>query len=268
MAKAAILYNNVADLGIVTTSSWVALAPPSMLQNAHTARRWVGASGATEYIILNLNTADFPFKTIDTVGLFKCAGLVDDSLVDLDVSAVTRVRVSSSDPTGVAGDLYDSGSQTGQITYGALVKLLPVAVNAATVRIDLSQGNCSALEAGRLVVGQRYGFGVNFAYGWSFGFNDLSRLKKSAAGQTFVDLDDRYRVLSVSFDFLSVTERYNIIQEIDRLNGISSDVLFISDTASDNLGRDSVWGLMQDTSPPTQPQFDLYVKTFSIQERL
>lgn len=265
---AAILHENLADLAVLTVSSNIAAAPASMMQNPHTTRRWIGSNGSSEYILAVFDTVDFAFQTIDTIGLFKCAGVFDGTLRDLSSAAVTRVRLSSADLTGDAGDLLDTGSLSGQISYGALVKLLDSPVSAVALKIDLTEGGASILEAGRLVIGVRSSFETNFQYGWSFGFSDLSRLRKSAGGQTFVDLDERYRVLSVNFSMLTQAERLGFVQDLDRLNGVSTDVLFVTDTDSADLGRDSVWGLVESMTPVTQPHFDLFAKTYAISERL
>jgi hypothetical protein len=261
---AAIVYDNLADAGTVTASSWIAAAPPTMLQNAHTTRRWQGRNGSTEYILLVFGAQ----QEIDTIGLFKCAKLVSGTQSPMTAAATCRVRVSSVDITGVAGDVYDSSAQSIDEAYAALIALLPAVRAAIAVRIDLTETGAEALQAGRLVVGLRNSFDWNFTYGWSFGFSDLSRLKRSAGGQTFVDRDDRFRIMSVQFEMLNAVERYSFVQETDRLNGISQDVLFITDPASTNLGRDTVWGLMQDMNPPTQPYFELFNKQYQVQERL
>jgi len=266
MARAAILYRNLADEGAVTASSWIAAAPPATLQDPHTTRRWKGRNGDAESITLSFSSA----QLIDTVALIKCDGVFAGDQRTLSAAATRRVRIASADPTGVAGDLYDSGTAAGRIdpAYAALIELLDAPVSAIAVRIDLAESGAEALLAGRLVVGRREAFAFNFAFGWSFGFADLSRLKKSAGGQTFIDRDDRYRLLNVSFEWVNSAQRFGVVQEADRLNGISQDVLFVTNPKSDNLGRDSVWGLMQDLSPPTQPHFGFFAKSYSIAERL
>ncbi len=266
IARAQILFRNLADDGSVTASSWIASAPPARLQNHHTTRRWQGRNGDTESVLLTWDSA----QSIDCVALFKCAGIFDDELSPLTAAATTRVRVSSADLTGLAGDLYDSGTAAGRINAAeaGLVCLLPAPVAARAVLIDVSQATATALLAGRLVAGLRDRFTISFSYGWTYGLADLSRKAKSAGGLTFVDRDDRYRIMSANFSALDPADRYGFVRDIDRLNGISQDVLFITDPASADVPADSVWGLMQDMSPPAQPSFALYSKSYTIEERL
>lgn len=261
----AILYQNLADDGTVAASSWIAAAPPSVLQNAHVTRRWKGNNGAAEYISVTWPTA----QSIDTIALFGCA-VVDVGVERvMSAAASSRIRVSSVDVTGLAGDLYDSGNVAGAIReqYGALVSLRPAALSARAVRIDLSESGVDAVMAGRIVIGLRSAFTVNFGYGWAFGYDDLSRRRKSVGGLSFVDRDDRYRVLNLTYESLDQADRYAHVHEIDRLNGISRDVLFVTDSASAQLDRDSIWGLIQDMSPPTQPNIAFFSKMYRIEER-
>jgi hypothetical protein len=263
--RAAIVRTNLADAAAVTASSWLTTALPSRLQNPHTLRRWQGTSGSSEWISATFSTN----QSIDSIALLKCAKVVSGVESTMTEAATVRIRVSSVDPTGVAGDLYDSGAITNVIDsqYECLVKLLSAPVSAKAVRIDLTE-TADALEAGRLVIGLREQLSWNFAYGAAYGFGDNSRLRKSAGGQTFVDRDDKYRVLSVTFEMLQESERYDLIQEIDRLNGISDDILFITNPDSTELPRDTLWGLIKDMNPPTQPYFDIWQKSYQIEERL
>lgn len=263
--SSAILYQNLADDGVVSASSWIAAAPPSVLQNTHVTRRWKGSNGAAEYILVTWSSA----QSIDTIALFGCA-VVDASVERvMSAAASSRIRVSSVDLTGLAGDLYDSGNVVGAIReeYGALVSLRPATLSARAVRIDLSESGVDAIVAGRIVIGLRSAFTLNFGYGWAIGYDDLSRIRKSAGGLSFVDRDDRYRVLNLTYESLDQADRYAHVHEIDRINGVSRDVLLMTNVDSTQLDRDSIWGLIQDMSPPMQPNLAYFSKSYRIEER-
>ncbi len=262
MANAAILYDNLADAGTVTASSWIAAAPPATLQSHHVSRRWKGRNGDSEYVLTGL------LASFDTIRLGGIQGVIGDDQINLTSAAVSRVRVSSADATGVAGDIYDSGSAAGELSarFGTLTKLLPSVVSGY-VRIDVSEAGASAILGGRLIVGRRNNFGINFDWNWTSGYGDLSRVAQSAGGLDFVDLDDTYRVLNVTFSNLSESERRGFVDSIDRLNGIKKDVLFIVDTASADIEADSIWGRVQDMNPPTQAWIDRFGKSYTIKER-
>ena len=262
----AILYDNLSDDGSVTASSWIAAAPPETLQDAHVSRRWQGTNGGSEFVLVTWPTA----QTIDTFALLGLAGIFAETERSLSSAATIRLRVSSSDLTGIAGDLLDTGTIAGLVRedYGAFIFVNTSPLSARAVRIDISEAGAETLMAGRLVVGLRNQFALNFNVGWSYGYSDLSRKRKSAGGLSFIDRLDRYRVLDLTFQSLRPTDRYGFVMQADRLNGLSRDVLFLFDVNSSQLDRDSVWGLVQDLSPPTQPNFAYFSKTYRIEERL
>jgi hypothetical protein len=265
--RAAIVRDNLADAATVTASSWLISAPPTRLQNAHTERRWQGELGDTEFILATWSTA----QSIDVIELLKCAKLVAGVEEVMTSAAISRIRVSSVDLTGVAGDLYDSGLSPQTLfideAYESLAVFLPAPVSAKAVRIDLTEAGAEAIKAGRLVIGLKEVFSISYAYGWGYGYADPSRVQKSAGGQTFVDKEKTYRMLNVTFDFISTTEFYDFVLETDRLNGLSTDILFITNIASTNPSRDSIWGLVQDLSPGTEPSFERHSKSYTIEER-
>jgi hypothetical protein len=265
---AAILWRNLADTefgGSVTASSWIATSPPTRLQNPHTLRRWKGRNGAAESILVTWTTE----QTFDSIGLMKLAKIVGDTTLVMSSAATKRVRVSSVDLTGIAGDVYDSGVIAGKVrdAYGCLIELFPAPVTGKAVLIDISESGVDAILAGRLVIGLRKQFALNFSYDWSDGYADLSRIKKSIGGQTYVDRDDRYRVLNIPFNSIVENDFNTIVRAIDRENGLSRDVLFVIDENSAELDRDSVWGLIKDMSPATQPNLAYFSKRYAIEER-
>lgn len=260
--NAAIAYDNLADRGIVTTSSAVPLAPASRLQNPHVARKWRGNGNALEFVTIDLGAS----VLIDTVALMG---------LSLTLAGTVRVRVSEDDPSAQTGEAYDSDVLGGAVDprYGMLVHLIPQPVLGRYVRIDLYEAGVLYVEAGRVFVGLRNTFAHNFAFGWTRAYVDRSRRTESRGGQTYVDPDVSYRVVNVSFETIPESDREGFVEEIDRVNGTHEDVLLITRGDSTNLGRDSIWGLMSELSPVSQPQVWLadgpaYAKTYTIAERL
>jgi len=255
---AAFAYINYADAGVITASSSALLMQPAKLQHPIIARKWRGLLGGSEYLTIDLG-ASYP---VDTVALFG---------LNLSLEGTTRVRASLTDATAQIGELYDSGNQVGKVDpyYTSLIHLLPSAVTARYVRIDLADSHVGCIEAGRLFVGKRVQPEVNFSAGWSKGWTDRSRITEGFGGQEYVDKDVSYRSVEITFEFLSDAERYGFVEEMDLLNGQSTDVLFIEDTGSSNLGRDSIWGLMRDNQAVVQPySVGLFRKSYRIRERL
>lgn len=254
MGNACIAYDNLADGAALSASSSAIQMPPTMLQNPHVTRKWRGGSSITDYVLANLGS----LQSLDTIAV-------------LGINAASaQVRVSSVDSSGAAGDLYDSGVVAVDQDYVSIIDLLPAAVNGQYVRIDFTNPDGPFVEAGRLFIGVRTQFDINFNFGWGRGYMDRSIISKTRGGQTQVYDDVVYRTLDLTFGFASSNQRYGIIETIDRVNGTKTDVLMITDPDSDNLARDTIWGLVTDlTAVASVAQiFDVFSKEYKIEERL
>ena len=261
--NACIAYVNLADTddAVITASSSLPRTPvQSRLQNPHVARKWRGRLGTSEYIVIDLGSV----VALDTVCLFGVSG----------VSPTFRVRLSTSDTSGAAGDVFDSGTLTGtpyfDSSYGAFIYLRSSASSGRYLRIDISESGVEYIEAGRVFVGDRVQVEVNFS-SWSRAFVDQSRRTYGRGGQMFADIEDSYRTLEVSFDALTEDERYAFVEYIDRVHGEHADFLFVMDPTSDNLSRDSIWGFVDGGSAVSEPSISVpprFSKSYNIRERL
>jgi len=260
MGNAAIAWQNLADAGILSASSQVLLMPVSLLQDPHVSRRWRSSVNSASFVC-DLKSA----QSIDSIGVFGGTE---------SVAATARVRVSSTDSLGLAGDLADSGTLASVSTYfdanyGSIVYLLPSPVSGRYVRIDLSDPSASYVEAGRLFVGLRTQFTYNFTPAAQRAWVDRSVRSKTRGGQTQIWIDNAYRTLDLPFDFVTSAQRYGIVETIDRVVGQRADVLVIMDTDSTDLPRDSVWGMISNMTPVSMSALiDIFGKQFQIEERL
>ena len=255
MASAAVGYLNLADAGTVTAvSSQATTMPATNVQNVHVQRRWRSLVNSANFVI-DLGAS----KSVDTVGVFG---------MTMSASGTIRIRLSTSDATGAAGDAYDSGVVAVVSSYNAHVSLVTAPVTARYFRADLSDAAATYVEAGRVFIGVRTPLTYNFAYGWQKGFVDRSIKSKTRGGQTQVWLDNHYRILDVTFSTVTRAQRNAVVEDIDRINGQSTDVLFIIDPASSVPARDSIWGLITDATPVVQSYFGVFSKQYKIEERL
>ncbi|MDP2410346.1 MAG: hypothetical protein Q8M26_08675 [Pseudolabrys sp.] len=255
MGVACIAYRNLADSALLLASSQELLAPVANLQRPDVARRWRSTEANTASFVADL----FAASSLDTVALIGTT---------MSAAGTCRIRISATDSTGVAGELYDSGATLVSADYNQAIALLATPVTGRYIRIDLADPGAEYLEAGRLFVGPRSQFVINYSYGWSVTTVDRSAAKDTRGGQTQVWRDNLYRVFDVAFESLSASERYGFIEEIERANAQKDDVLFVADADSSSLARDSIWGLIQTPSPIVQPHFDRFSKTYKIKERL
>lgn len=257
MANAAIAFENLSDEATVTVSSAAALMGASYLVESHVARKWrtTGVSGSIHIDLLAATD-------VDTFALIGC---------NLTATGTVRVMTSLTDPTGVGGPFeYDTGAVAGVVDpdYGYAIVLRSTPVSARYVHIELTDAALTYVEAGRMFVGARTQLGINFAPGWQRGYTDRSRRTESRNGQIFIDRNNMHRNFELTFNGLSESEALGVMQDLDRLNGEHLDILMITDPDSTNLGRDSIWGLVE-LQPLIQPYSvaEHFSKKIQIRER-
>lgn len=257
--NAAAAYINLLDAAatVVSATSAQILTPPSLLLDPHVSRHWRGAGGISDDVIIDLGS----MQSVDTIyGMGS----------NLSAAGATRLRISSADSTGVAGDVYDSSALTGLVdpNYGYAPFLLPSPVSGRYLRLGFSDASLSAIELGRMFIGLRTQFTYNFDYGWSIQRVDRSTRTKTRAGQTQVFRDNAYRTFDLPMNFVAPADRYGLIEAMDIACGQNTDILMITDPMSSNLGRDSIWGLVSDLTAIIQPNLAVFTKDYKIEERL
>lgn len=260
MANAALLTDNHALTGLVSASSQALAMPASSLLTPHPSERWRSLKPEA-------------FFVLDKGGL-RIGDTVMVKGLTIGPNATLRLRLSSTDSDGAAGDVYDSGLiANGSINldrdYYAATWVLPSPAAWRYTRVDISDPDADAVEAGCIVDGLREAFAYNFSYGGSMQFVDRSRVATSAAGMSLVWPDNWYRKIDFNFEWVTPEQRYGLIERMDRVNGRRLNVLLIVDTGSPNLARDSFYGLITDLTPSTFAQaVEIYGKQLRIDERL
>lgn len=259
MAKVAILQDNLIDAAAVTASAAAPFLPAALLQNAHVARAWETPDGTTSAVL----TADL--KAQKPVDLVALAGV---PLVP--ATASWRIRLATGDSSGQTGDSYDSGTVAPDLDprYAQAVHLLPTTATGRYLRIDLADAGLTRLRAGRWIAGALHRFQHNYAFDASIRTVDTSERSEGDVGQLFHDLGQVYRVARLTFPRLRQDERYGVIEALDRLNATHRDFLLCLDPDSDNLSRDCLWGVQDETTEVSNPHFQIYRKQIRIRERL
>lgn len=253
----ALAYRNWADTALVTASSIAGGLGPGRVQTAHVAEKWRGQSG-TETLYVDLG-AIFP---LDTIALFGC---------NLTRYGSSRVRAAKTDVIGSGGATYDTGWVIGAAdpAYSAFMSLIPGQISARFLRLDFTDESVAALEAGKLFIGPRFEIVSGLSPGFEYGYADLSKRTYSRGGQSYTDRNVSYRTVDLTFEFLTFDDRWGVIDQIDRIIGQRDDVLFISDTNSADLARDSLWAQVDGQQPVVQPYaIDIFRKSLKLRERL
>lgn len=248
MANACIASVNLADIATtVSVSGALALTPASRLLDPHVGNKCRVNATAWD-VVIDHGSA----KSQDTFMLAGVSG----------IDPTFRVRLSSADATGAAGDVYDSGSLTGTSyfdpDYALFVHLKAAAASARYTRIGFTEAGVDYTQAGRVFDGVRNQFGINFRAPWSRIPVRRSVDTDGTGGQTFVDLREGYWRVNASFEFVSETEANGFLEDIAVaiVNNGHQDLLWIRDPDSLNLSRDCVWGYHEGDWPRVQ---DLYM---------
>jgi len=232
--------NYVDDVNSITASSEVAALPVENLQNFQIVKVF-RSDGTTSVQI------DVDWKATKIVDFFALIAH------NLSITATVRWRLSNDD---FSTFLFDSGevaawqpvegfggSPWGVFRWGGLptseetglytantFQLLDSPLFARYLRLDITDDSNleGYIQAGRLIAGPAYQPSVNYANGVEFEFVDNSRVTKSRGGQTFVDEIQKFRVIRFELINLPEDEIFgNVFNDIDRIKGISRDVLII-----------------------------------------
>jgi hypothetical protein len=258
LANLAIAWINLADSGALSATDTTALAPVTLLQNKHVHQKW-RANASSSTITCTLESSTSSVDTIALMGLFGSGLTIRVKLFDAALALV-----------------YDSGSiaNAWDPNYLPFVHLLSAPIVCGTVTIFIS-GSEDFVEAGRLFIGVRSQFAINFQPGWSRGWMDGSVKTIGRSGQAFDDLRDMCRTVTLTLEHMSETERWTVIEALDIAIGTHGDFLLMTnpDSSSTTLGRDSVWGFLQDIDPVVEPVplpdgQRRYRRSISIRERL
>jgi hypothetical protein len=260
MGSAALVIDNNADNGTVGASSQALTMPASNLLTPHPSERWRSVGNSSFFV------------------LDKGAAIVADTVMVCGLTcgpnATVRLRLSSIDASGLAGDVVDTGivangSPNFDVEYGMFVYLLETPAAWRYLRFSIGDDDGTFVEAGCVLDGLREEFDFNFVPGGSFAHVDRSRVSPTASGMTLVLDDNTFRRIDLTFDSVSTEQRYGVIERLDRVKGKKRNVLLLTDTESDDLPRDSIFGLVTDQTPITfGPVFEIFGKQLRIDERI
>lgn len=260
MANAALVLDNLALSAGVGASSQVLTMPASKLLTPHPSERWRSLTAADWFVVDSGATI-----TADTV---MVGGLTCSAATSV------RLRLSSIDASGGAGDVLDTGPVANgdprfDIDYGSFIAVLGAPLSWRYLRFDIADPGAAYVEAGFVLEGLREEMRVNFTQGGSVQYVDRSRVSPTSSGLTLVWSDNHFRRVDLSFPWVEEDQRYGLVERLDRVCGRRSNVLLIAEPDSSNLPRSSFYGLMTDVTPVTFGViFDLFGKQFRLDERV
>lgn len=256
MANCSIGYRNWIDGANLSAGAELSTAKVTNLQNPQISRSWQSGNNSS-YILADLIT------TTPGISIVVLAG------TNLTAAATRQIRLSSVDTTGIAGDVHNSGAAAAGIDarYGMLVYFFPSALNGRYLRVDLADTTVTNIKVGRWAALTAWTPAKNFQLGWERYFDDTSLGTSVDDGGTFYDRGVIRRGLIVTLAALSKSEADIQIPNLAYYASVRDDILLCLDSASTNLGRDSIWGPMQAAPRMQNPFKDLYSITLNVLER-
>lgn len=260
----------------VALSSFFAAVPTLPLSNLldeqlRVRARLTGVPGAAGYyasVTLNLLAP----------ASVECVALISTTL-DSGASPVqVRARLSTTDPTGLAGDAWDTGvllASTSAAANGNVV-LIRSAGPATGQYLFVEVGSHAAqqIDIGRIAAGPLWRLLRGHAYGITEGRLVLGRRDRNAfTGAEFaVPAMANPRYARFVLPAMSTAEARGQHRDMVRTLGSSGDALWIPDLAlpQSELNLRSLWGAVAqpgDAAGTTFRAFNLHERAFSIVER-
>lgn len=242
----------------VQASSFALGYPPENVGTSQPSQPWRTQNGVTSaYFLLDFGS----LQSIDCVAAIA---------TNLSAAATWRVRLSTVDTTGAAGNAHDSGIISAGIntTYRMAVRVFSSTASGRYFRIDFTDASLPYLEIGRAFAGVAFKPTTNFAFGARYEFTDHSKRFDGEGGRSWILRDAVQRGVSFTLDWVTDAERNSHGFNLAVFNGRFRDVLIVLDPASTDLGRDSIFGLLEE-APAWEMHFPGYnTSSFRVMERM
>lgn len=125
------------------------------------------------------------------------------------------------------------------------------------------------IEFGRLYLSNAFQPEINIDYGVAWGHEDRSLISETVNGETVPLIRPIKKTCNWSLSFGSESEMFGTLFDIDRLRGMSKDVIFIEDPDATTYAQHKfIYGLMSELNQIVNGTFELYQKQYAIKEIL
>ncbi|MDB5490365.1 MAG: hypothetical protein JWO78_214 [Micavibrio sp.] len=270
----------LSDKAVLSSSASPGSLPVSNLQTRSVKKVWRSLDATATFVVIDMLAP----KAINLVALIAHNG---------SSRSFGRVRAAASAAALTVTPGYDSGlkplrsHQSGYDAtwaatvsdeqYGSLSKnmfLLWLGATPQTYRywrIDITDPASpnGYFDAGRLYLDYAWQPSTNKDYGTGQGMIDQSRDPRTVTSEPTPTPRPIKRYEEFTLSYMSEDEMYDHAFEIERLRGTTGDVLYLNDpTATKHLQRRSIYGQMKSFQPIVNSAFQIYQKTFRIEEIL
>lgn len=233
-------WDNKLDAALLTASSQIATLPASNVQHAHLARKWHTAAGVKSATLL----ADLGSSL--SIGILALLG------TNLTSAATLRLRGSDADPTGVAGEKYDSTTIAAGVNneFRDIYKWFTAAA-ARYWLLNLDDATvASNLQVGRIFLGPKWTPSYGQSWDWAPEVSDSSVVEHSIGGQIYADELPKKRRLSFALDYLAESEAMDSVHKLRRACGVTRGVLVIPMESGSYISHQALWGRLVETRSP------------------
>ncbi|MBW8034227.1 MAG: hypothetical protein FVQ79_00740 [Planctomycetes bacterium] len=252
---------NKFDNAALTVGSEISTLPVTNLQHVHLSKKWRTATGVkSSYFVADMGAS----IDIDVVALLG---------TNLTPAATILIRASDANPSGVPGELLDTGVVGANVitNYPAVYYELSATITARYWRIDIADASVvDNLHLGRCFMGPLWQPGNNRLWGWSNIWADPSSVTESKGGQEYVDQGPRRRVLQFALSFMTEAEGYDNPFEIARENGAAKEILVLFESSAGNTNKKNILGKIKRAEglSLTQAEAKIFRNRYFIQETL
>lgn len=209
------------------------------------------------------------FGSVRPVGVL--ALLFPRTLPMLAATDTIRHLLSAVAPGG--SELLDTGAVASGVVdgYGYHLYVPAAPISARYWQWTVSAPSLAAraaVDTGVAWAGALWQPARNFGYGWSRGWGDGSRIDETPkAGAEYVDAGPRRRAVDLNFGALSDDES-DTLEDMLRLAGLASPVLFLPDPTAAKLPRRALYGRLAALDGLSQPHFNLFAAPLRLRETL
>lgn len=286
MANVAILWNKASDAGALSGGSWAAGLPLANLQTSDVKRvaRSIGTLPSATRFRVDAGGGQlrawsmFVLLGHNLTTLGRVRVVVTNDAADADPAQRTADTglLPAWEPTIVWGSLpwgafpWDGVDPTAYPGGALWFHLLPAAVNGRYLWVYIEDaGNAAGyIQAGRFLAGQAWSPGENVEYGFEVGWIDPSQAVRGRQGRRFTEERPRYRVVNMTFGFLTPTEAWGVAFEIQRQIGATGDLFFVADPEEDPAIRfkRSIYAALPNLNLIAQPLFEGLTWRLSLEE--
>lgn len=280
-------YPNRTDEAALSGGAWMASLPLSNLKDrviAHVAR--------SSNLLLASTQFDADLGQSRMIGALALMGH------NLSVTAKVRLRGADTQANLTAAPAYDSGWiavwpsgiipldllewEDDNFWLGTLTAEQRAAYNTPythtftrtsqrwwRVEIDDAGNSAGYAQVGRPFLSDLWTVTYNYSYGAEISVEDRTGVEASQGGVEYFDAQAKYRTIKVNLDWLSETEAYARMLEIQRMLGVSGELLVIPDSADTANGfRRTIIGRLTRISPISHPQHNIYRISLEVKEIL